>query len=175
VFLLTNSSEEPEITGELAELLEDAEFTVNVASDPINAIAAVKKNEDIAVDITDLSMPVMTGLEMIEKISAELPADRNVSIIVLTGQADTNWAVKALRLGASDFLSKPIDPNILIHATERAAESVRLKNLERDFRLQLERRVLERTEEVKKPSNNLLAVNDILNIKNAELVVSDKV
>jgi signal transduction histidine kinase len=167
--------DEPEITEELAELFKDAGFTVSVASDPIAAIALLKSNEDISVVITDLRMPVMNGLEMIEKINAELPSDRNVSTIVLTGQADTNQAVKALRLGASDFLSKPIDPDILIHATERAVESVRLRYLERDFRIQLEHRVLERTEEVQKLSSDLLAANDILTINNAKLEISSKV
>ncbi|MFT5438160.1 MAG: signal transduction histidine kinase [Alphaproteobacteria bacterium] len=167
--------DEPETTEEIAELLEVAGFTVSVASDPLAAIALVKSNEDISVVITDLSMPVMTGLELIETINAELPPDRDVSIIILTGQADTNRAVKALRLGASDFLSKPIDPDILIHATKRAVESVRLKYLERNFRIQLEHQILERTEEVQKLSSDLLAANDILTITNAKLESSNKV
>jgi DNA-binding NtrC family response regulator len=167
--------DDPEFTEELVELLGDAGFTVSVALDPVAGIAIVKSNEDISVVITDLNMPFMTGLEMIEKINAELTPDRDVSTIVLTGQPDTPRAVKALRLGASDFLSKPIDPDILIHATERAVESVRLNNLERDFRVQLEHRVLERTEEVQKLSSDLLAANDLLTIKNAELEASNKV
>jgi len=164
--------DEPEITEELAELLGDSGFTVSVASDPVAAIALVKSNEDISVVITDLSMPVMTGLEMIEKIYAELPVDRNISTIVLTGQADTNRAINALRLGASDFLSKPIDPDLLIQATERTIESVRLKYLERAFRVQLQHRVLERTEEVQKLSSHLF---NNLSIKNAELEAFNKV
>jgi signal transduction histidine kinase len=167
--------DDPEFTEELVELLGDAGFTVSAALDPVAGIAIVKSNEDISVVITDLNMPFMTGLEMIEKINAELTPDRDVSTIVLTGQPDTPRAVKALRLGASDFLSKPIDPDILIHATERAVESVRLNNLERDFRVQLEHRILERTEEVQKLSSDLLAANDLLTIKNAELEASNKV
>jgi signal transduction histidine kinase len=167
--------DEPEITKELAELFKHAGFTVSVASDPGAAIALLKSNEDISVVIMDLRMPVMNGLEMIENINAELPPDRDVSTIVLTGQADTNQAIKALRLGASDFLCKPIDPDILIHATERAVESVRLKYLERDFRIQLEHQVLERTEEVQKLSSDLLDANDILTINNAKLEIASKV
>ncbi len=167
--------DELEITEELAELLFEAGYSVDKSTDPINAIDMIKDNASISVVITDLSMPNMTGLEMIDEINRILPAERDVAMIVVTGQADTDRAVKALQLGALDFLSKPIDPDVLIHATERAAETVRLKRLERDFRKQLEHQVLERTEEVQKLSSDLLAANEILKIKNADLEASNQI
>ena len=167
--------DELEITEELAELLFEAGYSVDTSTDPINAIAMIRNNASISVVITDLSMPNMTGLEMIDEINRILPAERDVAMIVVTGQADTDRAVKALQLGALDFLSKPIDPDVLIHATERAAETVRLKRLERDFRKQLEHQVLERTEEVQKLSSDLLAANEILKIKNADLEASNQI
>jgi signal transduction histidine kinase len=135
----------------------------------------IRNNASTSVVITDLSMPNMTGLEMIDEINRILPAERDIAMIVVTGQADTDRAVKALQLGALDFLSKPIDPDVLIHATERAAETVRLKRLERDFRKHLEHQVLERTEEVQKLSSDLLAANEILKIKNADLEASNQI
>ena len=167
--------DELEITEELAELLFEAGYSVDTSTDPINAIAMIRNNASTSVVITDLSMPNMTGLEMIDEINRILPAERDVAMIVVTGQADTDRAVKALQLGALDFLSKPIDPDVLIHATERAAETVRLKRLERDFRKQLEHQVLERTEEVQKLSSDLLAANEILKIKNADLEASNQI
>ena len=167
--------DELEITEELAELLFEAGYSVDTSTDPINAIAMIRNNASTSVVITDLSMPNMTGLEMIDEINRILPAERDIAMIVVTGQADTDRAVKALQLGALDFLSKPIDPDVLIHATERAAETVRLKRLERDFRKQLEHQVLERTEEVQKLSSDLLAANEILKIKNADLEASNQI
>ena len=167
--------DELEITEELAELLFEAGYSVDTSTDPINAIAMIRNNASTSVVITDLSMPNMTGLEMIDEINRILPAERDVAMIVVTGQADTDRAVKALQLGALDFLSKPIDPDVLIHATERAAETVRLKRLERDFRKHLEHQVLERTEEVQKLSSDLLAANEILKIKNADLEASNQI
>ena len=167
--------DELEITEELAELLFEAGYSVDTSTDPINAIAMIRNNASISVVITDLSMPNMTGLEMIDEINRILPAERDIAMIVVTGQADTDRAVKALQLGALDFLSKPIDPDVLIHATERAAETVRLKRLERDFRKHLEHQVLERTEEVQKLSSDLLAANEILKIKNADLEASNQI
>ena len=167
--------DELEITEELAELLFEAGYSVDTSTDPINAIAMIRNNASTSVVITDLSMPNMTGLEMIDEINRILPAERDIAMIVVTGQADTDRAVKALQLGALDFLSKPIDPDVLIHATERAAETVRLKRLERDFRKHLEHQVLERTEEVQKLSSDLLAANEILKIKNADLEASNQI
>jgi two-component system sensor histidine kinase/response regulator len=167
--------DEPEITEELAEFLEDSGFSVSTATDPIDAIKMVKENEAISVVISDLGMPNMTGLEMIEEINLTFLAERDLAVIVVTGNANTDRAVKSLRLGATDFLLKPINPDILVHATKRAVESIRLKRLERDFRQQLERRVLERTEEVQKLSSDLLAANDMLLIKNSELTVANQI
>ena len=170
--------DEPEITEELAEFLEDSGFSVSTATDPIDAIKMVKENEAISVVISDLGMPNMTGLEMIEEINLTFLAERDLAVIVVTGNANTDRAVKSLRLGATDFLLKPINPDILVHATKRAVESIRLKRLERDFRQQLERRVLERTEEVQKLcflSSDLLAANDMLVIKNSELTAANQI
>ena len=167
--------DEPEITEELAEFLEDSGFSVSTATDPIDAIKMVKENEAISVVISDLGMPNMTGLEMIEEINLTFLAERDLAVIVVTGNANTDRAVKSLRLGATDFLLKPINPDILVHATKRAVESIRLKRLERDFRQQLERRVLERTEEVQKLSSDLLAANDMLLIKNSELTAANQI
>jgi CheY-like chemotaxis protein len=167
--------DEPEITEELAEFLENSGFSVSTATDPIDAIKMIKGNEAISVVITDLSMPNMTGLEMIEEINSTFLPERDLAVIVVTGDANTDRAVKALRLGASDFLSKPINPDILTHATRRAVESIRLKRLARDFRQLLERRVLERTEEVQKLSSILLAANNMLQIKNSELDVANQI
>ena len=167
--------DEREITEEIAELLENEGFCADTTTDPVEAINMVKGNNDISIVVTDLSMPNLTGLEMIERMNSELPSDRHLEFIVLTGQSDTQRAVGALRLGALDFLSKPIDPDILLHTLNRAVDHVRLERLESEFRVQLERKVLERTEEVQKLSSDLLEANDVLIIKNAELEASNQV
>jgi CheY-like chemotaxis protein len=68
-------------------LLLDAEFSVDTSTDPINAIAMIRDNAEISVVITDLSMPNMTGLEMIDEINRILPPERDIAVIVVTGQA----------------------------------------------------------------------------------------
>jgi signal transduction histidine kinase len=167
--------DDQEILEELTDILESEGFCVDMTTDPVTALAMVKFNKEFSVIITDLSMPGLTGLEMIDEMYATLCPDRDLEVIVLTGQADTKRAVEALRLGAVDFLFKPTNVEILIHATNRAVELVRMKRNEREFRMQLEHRVMARTKEVQKLSDDLLATNNILKIRNMELEASTQI
>ncbi|MCC7305670.1 MAG: sigma-54-dependent Fis family transcriptional regulator [Alphaproteobacteria bacterium] len=71
------------------------------------AVRLLNKNEHgICLAVLDLNMPVMGGLETLEAINKNYPG---VPVIVLTGSTDMESAVQAMRLGASDFLSKPVE------------------------------------------------------------------
>ncbi|MFT5609872.1 MAG: CheY-like chemotaxis protein [Polaribacter sp.] len=85
--------DEPEITEELAEFLEDSGFSVSTATDPLDAIKMVKENEAISVVISDLSMPNMTGLEMIEEINLTFLPERDLAAIVVTGNANQSTII----------------------------------------------------------------------------------
>ncbi len=67
--------------------------------------------------ITDVSMPNLTGVEMVEALRR---AGCNVPVIFLTGQGSEETAVRALRLGAVDYFIKPPDPDALMAAIQRA-------------------------------------------------------
>jgi DNA-binding NtrC family response regulator len=67
-----------------------------------------KKNDDIRLIISDLYMPCMDGIELLEIISQQYP---DIPVIMLTGEKDVKVAVKAMQLGAKDFISKPLDMN----------------------------------------------------------------
>src|SRR5690606_10986108 len=64
------------------------------------------RGNNIVLVILDLEMPVMGGLEALEMIRAAHPA---LPVIVLTGSTNTRDAVQAMKIGAVDFLSKPIE------------------------------------------------------------------
>lgn len=76
------------------------------AKNGVEALAAARQNQPDIV-VMDIKMPVMDGLQAASMIRAELPA---VKIIMLTAHDDFAFAQKALRLGAVDYLLKPIRP-----------------------------------------------------------------
>lgn len=163
------------ITEETAEILTREGFACDRASQGHSALEMVLDNPDIAVVVTDLKMPGMGGLEMIRKINETIPADRDLAVIVVTGHAGTAEAIEALRLGAMDFLTKPIDPDHLVHAVRRADETLKLRRLERHFQERLKTEVNERTAEVRKLASDLEEANVVLTERNRELAVADRV
>jgi len=74
------------------------------------------------VVILDMGLPDANGLEVLEHLRGQ-----GVAVIMLTGQGDIETAVRAMQLGAENFLTKPIDMPHLAAATTRVAEKVRLK------------------------------------------------
>ena len=72
---------------------------------------------DFDLVITDLSMPEMGGLELCERVLGTRP---NVPVVVITGQGSLETAIGAMRVGAYDFITKPVDPKLLAVAASRA-------------------------------------------------------
>jgi two-component system, NtrC family, response regulator HydG len=72
---------------------------------------------DFDLVITDLSMPEMGGLELCERVLGTRP---NVPVVVITGQGSLETAIGAMRVGAYDFITKPVDPKLLAVAAARA-------------------------------------------------------
>lgn len=76
------------------------------------------------VVLVDLQLPDAHGTQLIEALRAD---DPELAIIVLTGHADVDTAVRAMRLGAADLLEKPVKLELLGDAVHRAAEGVRMR------------------------------------------------
>lgn len=97
--------DEPAGRAALAELLRDEGFEVEEAG---SAEAGLERVDafDPAVVITDMRMPGKTGLDVVRALAAR---DQSVASIVLTGHGEVENAVEAMRLGARDYISKPVD------------------------------------------------------------------
>jgi two-component system, NtrC family, response regulator AtoC len=108
----------------LAAALEDAGFGVSVVADGLAAIRALDERE-FDVVLTDLRMPGADGMAVLAKARAAQP---EASVIVLTAFGTIDRAVEAMRAGAADFLTKPVDsPEVLVMAVERALSERRLR------------------------------------------------
>ena len=167
--------DEPEIVEEVLELLSDAGYDCMGVHSAKEAIDKIRSDTAIAVVVTDLKMPGMDGVEMVHTLNDTLSPDREVATIVVTGHAGTTEAIEALRMGALDFITKPISPEYLIHSVSRAVETIQLRRLDKQFNQHLQIQVLERTAEIQKLSTDLLEVNHDLHKVNEELEIAGRV
>jgi diguanylate cyclase len=96
----------------LQTFLEEAGYREFVAcSEPLKALGLIGDRHPDVV-LLDLNMPEMSGFEIIERMRAD-ESMRHVPVIVLTSSTDAETKLKALELGATDFLAKPTDPSEL--------------------------------------------------------------
>jgi two-component system NtrC family response regulator len=116
--------------------LEDMGYVVSTASDGSHAIAAVEK-EPPALVLTDLKMPGLSGMELLDRIHSEYP---EVPVVMMTAFGTIQSAVLAMRAGAYDYLTKPIDGEELGLVVSRVLEHFRLVEEVRTLRASLDRK-----------------------------------
>ncbi|MBX7258159.1 MAG: PAS domain S-box protein [Candidatus Hydrogenedentes bacterium] len=102
----------------LSRELIDKGFTCSTAIDGHEALTLLL-GEDIDAALIDLDMPGLDGFGVLAAIQQQ---EINTIPIVLTGTGNVSAAVKAMKLGAFDFLEKPCNPELLAHAIRRARE-----------------------------------------------------
>jgi putative two-component system response regulator len=122
------------------------EFGFNVISFD-NGQEAIRRfaAEPVDLVLTDINMPGMTGIELLEKIRY---LDRETPVLLMTAYADLDTAVKAIQKGAFDFIIKPYRPPYLLHAVEKGINFKRLTNIEKNYKRELEDTVERRTAEL---------------------------
>lgn len=104
----------------LEGILTDAGYTCLTETDPEAALSQVASRQQIGLVLSDVYMPGLTGLQFIDRLRA-LPLNRATPrVLLLTAQPSLEAAIDALRLGAEDFLLKPIRPPELVDAMARA-------------------------------------------------------
>jgi DNA-binding NtrC family response regulator len=118
---------------QLRKLLESAELSVETVTNGQEALGALAEH-DYSVLITDLRMPGMGGMELIREIALRR---LTVTTIVTTAFGSIDRAVEAMRQGAYDFLTKPIDPDYLKLVMDRALKKRALQDEVLHLRQQL--------------------------------------
>ena len=103
--------DEPGIRGVLTDELQGLGCKTHCFASAASCLEVLPDN-DCALIITDVKMPGMDGLALLAKIKHLAPW---VSVLVMTGYGDVQMAVKALKLGAVDFIEKPLDRKAFLH------------------------------------------------------------
>lgn len=102
----------------LAERLESRGLNVTTAASGESALASVEGHEYDLI-VLDLAMPGFDGIETLKRIKARQP---DAEIIMLSGQGSIRTSIEAMKLGACDFLQKPVDINELMSKIGEAKE-----------------------------------------------------
>ena len=94
----------------LKRVLERESYIVETCSSGYTAIE-IMQNQEFDLIITDLKMPGMSGIEVLKSVRTLQP---HIPVILITGYASIDTAVEAMKNGASDYISKPFAPDILL-------------------------------------------------------------
>ena len=143
---LLTIDDDASVRNSIHDFLEDLEYDVIEAEDGRRGLEYFEQQHPDLV-MVDIRMPVMNGLQVLEAITRSSP---HTPVIVISGTAGIGDVVEALRLGAWDYLIKPImDLGVLKHAVEKALERADLLLIKQRDQELLEEEVTHRTAELK--------------------------
>jgi len=117
----------------LTRVLQGAGFEVSSAADGASGLALLK-NEAYDLVYLDIHLPKMDGLEVLRHIRQE---HAELAVILFTAFASLQSALKAIRLGATDYLVKPIDPEVFVARTRVILEEQAVERRKREIREQI--------------------------------------
>jgi putative two-component system response regulator len=136
--------DDPYVLESISTLLRAFGFTVKTCDNANSAIQEIQRTT-VDVVLTDIKMPVLTGVDllgMIHKFDPQIP------VILMTAYAELDVAVDAIKKVAFDFITKPYNADYLIHTIEKAVKYSGLIQMERDYKKNLEETVRIRTHEL---------------------------
>jgi signal transduction histidine kinase len=121
--------------------LADLGYTVHSAENGVNALRIF---EDVqpSIVLTDIKMPEMDGIDLLRRLKKMSP---DTEVIMITGHGDMDLAIKSVKYEATDFVTKPINDEILEIALNRAQERIAMRRKLSDYTHNLEQLVEDKT------------------------------
>ncbi len=136
--------DDPFILESAVQVFTGQQYSVTACSNAHDAEAEMQGNE-FDVVLTDIKMPGVSGLDLLEKIHNVNP---HLPVILMTAHADLDIAVEAIKKGAFDFILKPYHPEYLVHSVNKAVQYGNYLKWKENYKLYLEDMVRIRTEEL---------------------------
>lgn len=134
--------DEKDIRDVLELSLTDLGYCVFIAENGEEALDLFKRRRPEIV-LTDIKMPGMDGIELLQRVKHECS---DTEVIMLTGHGDTGLAIKSLKYEAIDFITKPINDDVLEVALRRAHDKIDTRKKLREYTNNLESLVQEKAE-----------------------------
>ncbi|MFK3796686.1 MULTISPECIES: response regulator [unclassified Pseudomonas] len=124
--------DQPLIVDEIHEFLENSGYPCVPCYSSREALECFREDPTVAIVLCDLDMPGMNGIELVEAMKRVAGKTRIFESIMLTGRAEKQDVIKALRAGIADYYQKPVDLNELLDGVRRQEESLeeRVKNVQ---------------------------------------------
>jgi putative nucleotidyltransferase with HDIG domain len=170
--ILVVDDEEP-IREVVCSMLENAAYRCEQAASGVEALALLRKDSDFQLILTDLMMPELDGVGLLEIVKVQF---KELPVVMVTAVHDISVALAAIRNGAYDYLLKPFEREQLLAVVRRALEAHRLRVENRLYQSNLEALVDQRTKELRETiaelersyDVTLEALGDALDLKDAE-------
>jgi signal transduction histidine kinase len=112
-----------------------------------NGVKALRIFDDVRppIVLTDIKMPEMDGIELLRRLKQESP---DTEVIMITGHGDMGLAIKSVKYEATDFVTKPINDEVLEIALNRAQERIAMRRKLNEYTQNLEQLVQEKTKKL---------------------------
>ncbi len=139
--------DEKEICESMKMILEYEGYSVDYSTSAIKGLNLVEEKQ-ISCLLLDIQMPEMSGFEVLKKVKEANPS---LSVIIISAHGSVENAIKATRLGAFDFIEKPIDRDKLLISVRNAVEQVKLltENIEIKKTLEVDGEILGQSKGIK--------------------------
>jgi len=125
--------DEPSIRTILQEILEDEGYTVHTAGDGYEGLHLLKTTK-VELVLLDIWLPRMGGIDVLKEIKKEFS---EIEVIVISGHANVDLAVNAIKIGAFDFIEKPLDMDRVLNLTRNALKYEKLKQENKSLKSKL--------------------------------------
>jgi DNA-binding NtrC family response regulator len=103
----------------LTKWFKEDGYRVEAAENAAAALNKLQQNGSFTIMLVDIKMPGMDGIELLQRVRE---INKNIVVIIITAFASVDTAVKALKIGAYDYITKPIDPDYLDHLIDKALQ-----------------------------------------------------
>jgi PAS domain S-box-containing protein len=148
--------DEPSIREILAEFLAGEGHAVCTA-ESVSEATALLEREELDVVVTDIILPQASGIELLRLLSSRAPS---VKVVLITGEPNVATATEAVRLGAFDYLPKPVTQSAISRVVDSAARVKAVEDENTRYRERLEQIVRERTRRIQEYTERLRQVAD---------------
>lgn len=159
----------------LVSILEQSGYQVSTAGTGREAIMVLDNDSGIDLIISDIQMPVMNGFDMLQYVKADARL-RRIPVIISSSNNDSKSVMTSIDLGASDFITKPINKELLVQKVKKAMAKLPGDILvvdDEELLLDLFGKILTRSGFKVILCNSPLKALDILKQKKISVVISD--